>query len=491
MSKRLVMGQISHETNVFSPIRTDLERFCQRQYVYGQEITESYAGTRTPLGAYLEFADEAGWELAPTVAASAVPSGLVTREAHQRIVGELLQAIREQGRVDGVLLALHGAMVTEGIPDAEGDILSRVRELVGPEVPVVSTLDYHANVTDLMVEKADGLFGYNTYPHVDGFERGLEAARFMAGLLEKSVQPESVVIRPPMAPAIVPARTGAGPIKKLMERAFAWEERDGVINASVYGGFVYSDIYDAGLSFLVTTQGDRDLAGCIARDLADEAWRLRHEFVLDMKTPGEAVRYAMERPQGPIVLADVADNTGGGASGDGTEILSELLRQGARGAAVITIPDPEAVETAFSLGVGGEFDAPVGGKVDDLHGPPVRLRGIVRLLSDGCFVHRGPMATGLAGSLGRTAVVVSGGVEVIINERRFQPVDPEVARSVGIDPAHRHIALVKSSVHYRASYEPLAREIIEVDGPGLSSPNLSRFEFRGIRRPIFPLDDVE
>ncbi|MDP2950183.1 MAG: MlrC C-terminal domain-containing protein, partial [Chloroflexota bacterium] len=212
------------------------------------------------------------------------------------------------------------------------------------------------------------------------------------------------------------------------------------------------------------------------------------EFVTDMKVPAEAVRYAMSRPSGPVVLADVADNTGGGASGDGTELLRALLEQDAQDAVVITIPDPAAVAGAFRAGVGGEFDGLVGGKIDDLHGAPVRVKGTVRLLSDGRFVHRGPMGTGMVAHVGRTAVVVSGGVEIIVNERRFQPVDPEVARSVGIDPAHRKIVVLKSAVHYRASYEPIAAEIVEVDGPGLASPNLARFSFQHIRRPVFPLD---
>ena len=489
-SRRLVIGQISHETNSFSPIRTELRHFGQRGHLEGAAILKEYRGTKTPIGGFMDYADTRGWELVPTVSASAVPSGLVAAEAYQLLLSKLLDGIRAAGPVDGVLLSLHGAMVVEGIPDAEGDILTKVRALVGSSVPVASTLDYHATLTDTMVQAADGLFGYNTYPHVDGYERDVEAADFVARLMAKEIRPVSHVVRPPLAPGVVPARTGWGPIQKLMAEAFAYEGQPGVINVSVYGGFVYSDIHDAGLAFLATTDGDADLARRIAEDLAARAWAMRHEFVAKMLKPIDAVRYAMERPAGPVVLADVADNTGGGASGDGTEVLRALLELGAQDAVVITIPDPAAVETAFAAGVGGDFDGLVGGKIDNLHGNPVRVQGEVRLLADGRFVHRGPMSTGVVGSMGRTAVVVSGGVEIIINEHRFQPLDPEVARSVGIDPAQRKIVLVKSSVHYRASYEPIAAEIVEVDGPGLSSPNLERFTFKNIRRPIFPLDEM-
>ena len=467
-SRRLVIGQISHETNSFSPIRTELRHFGQRGHLEGAAILKEYRGTKTPIGGFMDYADTRGWELVPTVSASAVPSGLVAAEAYQLLLSKLLDGIRAAGPVDGVLLSLHGAMVVEGIPDAEGDILTKVRALVGSSVPVASTLDYHATLTDTMVQAAD----------------------FVARLMAKEIRPVSHVVRPPLAPGVVPARTGWGPIQKLMAEAFAYEGQPGVINVSVYGGFVYSDIHDAGLAFLATTDGDADLARRIAEDLAARAWAMRHEFVAKMLKPIDAVRYAMERPAGPVVLADVADNTGGGASGDGTEVLRALLELGAQDAVVITIPDPAAVETAFAAGVGGDFDGLVGGKIDNLHGNPVRVQGEVRLLADGRFVHRGPMSTGVVGSMGRTAVVVSGGVEIIINEHRFQPLDPEVARSVGIDPAQRKIVLVKSSVHYRASYEPIAAEIVEVDGPGLSSPNLERFTFKNIRRPIFPLDEM-
>jgi len=485
---RIAVGQISHETNSFSPVLTGLEEFRARGYAVGGDVIERFAGTRTPLGGFFAAAEEEGMELIPTVAAAAVPSGVVRADAYTHLLERLRRGINDAGRIDGVLLALHGAMVVDGIPDAEGDVLLRVREWVGDGVPIACTLDYHANVTDRMVELADGLFGYNTYPHVDGFERGVEACEFMAALLGGSIEPTRAVTRPPLAPPVVPARTGWGPMRKLMARAHSWEERDDVIDVGAYGGFVYSDVRDAGLAFVATTDGDRDLAEEITRDMGERAWKMREDFAADLVTPTEAVSRAMAQTETPVVLADVADNTGGGAAGDGTEVLRALLELGAEEAVVVTIPDPEAVGHAFSRGVGGSFCCDVGGKIDGLSGEPVRVSGKVRLLSDGQFTHRGPMSTGLQSCLGRTAVVVSGGTEVIINERRLQPLDPEVPRSVGIDPAQRRIVVVKSAVHYRAAYESLAGEIIEVDGPGLSSPNLDRFEFEGIRRPIFPLD---
>ncbi len=492
MTWKFVIGGIEHETNSFSPIKTNLEHFRENYLFEGEDILHHFKGTHTPIGAFLDFASETKSDVFPTIATSAVPSGIITPETYLYLKDRLLKGMRDglatYGKLDGVLLDLHGAMVAANAPDAEGDILRSIREIVGPDVPVASTLDLHANVTDDMVKFATGLFGYNTYPHIDGYERGLEAGRFVARLLNKEISPVSVVVRPPIAPAVVPARTGWGPLKKLMAEAFAYEKEPGVLNASVYGGFVYSDIRESGLAFVVTTDNDPGKARRIANELAGKAWQLRREFVANMKTPAEAVRYAMAAPRGPIVLADVADNTGGGASGDGTEILRELIKQDAQDAAVVTIPDAAAVAEAFRVGIGGKFDFLVGGKFDDKHGAPVQVTGTVRLLSDGAFVHRGPMSTGVKTSMGRAAVVKCRGVSVVVNEKRFQPLDAEVARSLGIEPSNMKIVVVKSAVHYRACYEPIAAEIIEVDGPGLSSPNLSRFNFENIRRPVFPLD---
>jgi len=267
MSRRYVTGQISHETNAFSPIRTVLQLFGERGLSEGQSILLTHAGTRTGIGGYMDFCRESGDELAPTISASATPSGLVASEAYAVLKEKLIAGIRAAGKIDGVLLCLHGAMVVEGIPDAEGDILAAVRDLVGPDVPVAATLDYHANVTDLMVAKADGLFGYNTYPHVDSWERAMEAAGFVRDMLDGKVRPTSYVVRPPLAPGVVPARTGWGPIKKLMDKAFAYEREPGVVNVSVYGGFVYSDIAEAGLAFLATTDNDPALARRIAEEM--------------------------------------------------------------------------------------------------------------------------------------------------------------------------------------------------------------------------------
>jgi microcystin degradation protein MlrC len=266
------------------------------------------------------------------------------------------------------------------------------------------------------------------------------------------------------------------------------EKDSKVVSISIFAGFPYADIPDAGFAVYVVTDDDQALADRLADQIASTAWAHRHEFIHQALPVAEAVAKAQAAAGQPIVLADMADNTGGGAAGDGTEILRELIRVGARSAVVACLWDPKAVVECVRAGVGASVTLEVGGKVDDRHGAPLRVTGVVRTLSDGRFVHKGPMARGLPGRLGPTAVLDVNDIKVILISYRGQTLDPEMIRFVGLDPLDHKILVVKSTIHYRAAFEPIAREIIEVDAPGLSSSNLARFDFSRIRRPIFPLD---
>jgi microcystin degradation protein MlrC len=277
-------------------------------------------------------------------------------------------------------------------------------------------------------------------------------------------------------------------MRRLYDLADEMEKDPKVISISLFAGFPYADIPDAGLGIYVVTDDDPALAERLATQLERVAWEHRHEFIHTALPVKEAVARALAAEGRPIVLADMADNTGGGAAGDGTEILRELLRVGARGATVACIWDAAAVQACIKAGVGAGVTLDIGGKVDDRHGAPVRVTGTVRTLSDGRFVHRGPMMHGLPGRLGPTAVLDVNDIKVILISYRWQTLDPEMIRFVGIDPLLEKILVVKSTIHYRAAFEPIAKEIIEVDAPGLSSSNLSRFPYRRVRRPIFPLD---
>jgi len=485
---RVFLAMLSHETNTFSNVPTDRAQFEARDLSYGGEIVETYRGTGTCLGGMIAAAERLGMALLPSVAASASPAGLVTRDVYEHVKQRMLTDLQAAGQLDGVLLDLHGAMVPEGVDDGEGDIIAAVRRAVGPHVPIAVTLDFHGNLGKDMIGGADLLHGYKTYPHVDMAERGMEAAQRLAQVIAGRIKPTAAWRKPPLMPPLGRQGTARGPMRRLYDLADEMEKNPKVISVSLFAGFPYADIPDAGLGIYVVTDDDQALAERLADELARVAWRHRHEFIHTALPVKDAVAKALAADGRPIVLADMADNTGGGAAGDGTEILRELLRVGARSATVACIWDAAAVQACVKAGVGASVTIEVGGKVDDRHGAPVRVTGTVRTLSDGRFVHRGPMMTGLPGRLGVTAVLDANDVKVILISYRWQTLDPEMIRFVGIDPLREKILVVKSTIHYRAAFEPIAKEIIEVDAPGLSSSNLARFEYRRVRRPIFPLD---
>ncbi len=487
---RFFVAMFSHETNTFSTIPTDQRQFEARDLRYGGEILEAYRGTGTCLGGTIDAAAARGVTLVPSLAAAASPAGRVTADFYRRTTQRLLEDLKSAGPLDGILLDLHGAMVPESTEDGEGDLLRAVREAVGPSVPVAVTLDFHANVTADMVRHATLLHGYKTYPHVDMDARGREATERLLDVAAGRIRPTVAWRQPPLLPPIAGQLTARGPMRRLYDMAAEMEKDSTVVSISVFAGFPLADIKDAGLSIYVATDGDQRLADELADRLAATAWEHRREFLHTAVPVGEAVARALAADGRPVILADIADNTGGGAGGDTTEILRELLRVGARQTTVACLWDAEAVQACVKAGVGATVTVRVGGKVDPSHGAPIEVTGRVRTLSDGRFVHKGPMFRGLEGRLGPTAVLDVNDLKIILISLRWQTLDPEMLRFVGIDPAAEKILVVKSSVHYRAAFEPLAHTIIEVDAPGLSSSNLGRFTFKHVRRPIFPLDEL-
>ena len=487
---RFFVAMFSHETNTFSNLATDRKQFEARDFRYGGQILETYRGTGTCLGGMMAAAAAHDLTLVPSVAAAASPAGRVTKDVVAHVTERVLADLKASGPFDGVLLDLHGAMVPEGSEDGEGDLLRAVRAAVGDRVPIAVTLDFHGNITRAMAEGATLLHGYKTYPHVDMPDRGYEATERLLDVIAGRLTPTVALRQPPLLPPLGRQGTSRGPMRRLYDRAAEMENDPKVVSISIFAGFPLADIHDAGLSVYVVTNDDQALADRLAEELSDLAWKHRREFLHEALPVRDAVARALAIDGRPVVLADMADNTGGGAAGDGTEVLRELLRVGARQTTVACIWDPEAAAACARAGVGATVTLKVGGKVDDRHGAPVEVTGRVRTLSDGRFVHKGPMMRGLEGRLGTTAVLDVNDLKIILISLRWQTLDPEMIRFVGIDPLAEKILVVKSTIHYRAAFEPIAHEILEVDAPGLSSSNLARFEFTHVRRPIFPLDAI-
>ena len=486
MAARIGIGGIWHETNTFSTEITGRSAFEDYQLATGEDIIDRYEGTGTELGGMIDGARSHGFALVPTLFAAAVPSGMIDQAVIRDLVDELVTRLRGAGPLDGVLLVLHGAAVAEDIDDADGWILTQIRASIGPTVPLVAAFDCHANLSQTMVDQADMLIGYDTYPHIDMAERGREAADALASMLQGQARPFSVFRKLPLLTAPQMQATGEPPMADIMAELHAIEEHGSILNGSIAMGFPYADVPDLGASVLVYAT-EAKAAERAADDLVRMIWQARDRFQPELMAVDQAVRTAITADETPVVLAEAADNVGGGSAGDGTVVLDALLKHGAKDA-VIVIADPEAVTAAEAVGVDGTFDSPVGGKVDQLHGAPVRVQGRVLLLTDGRYRHTGSYMTGYETSMGRTAVIEAGGVKIVLTTLRTMPFDAGQLHAVDIEPEDMRIITAKSAIGWRAAYGSIAKQAITVDSPGIATSNLTRLHYEKRPHPLFPLD---
>ncbi|HZQ09583.1 MAG TPA: M81 family metallopeptidase [Anaerolineae bacterium] len=486
MSCNVAIGGLWHETNTFARDATGLGAFHAYQFARGAELLTRYETVRNEIGGIIAGARANDLQLAPTLFAGAVPSGIVTREAFEELAAMLLQDLIAQDALDGILLVLHGAMVVDAYPDAETELLERVRGVVG-DTPIVATFDIHANLNASMVEYADVLIGYNTYPHVDVYERGVQAAQVMGQIVRGEIHPVTAFESLPLLSVPQAQATSEPPLREIMQRRAEIQAAPNVINASVAVGYPYSDVARAGMSVIVTTNGDATSAQEYACELREMIWEHRRDFRVTNAPVPEAVQHAIASTNTPVVLVDVADNIGGGSPGDGTVLLQAMLDANAKNA-VITLADPKAVAQAIEAGINADITLNVGGKTDSMHGAPVPVCGRVRLISSGEYVHKGSYMTGQTMQMGRTVVLDCNGIDLVLMERRTLPFDAQQLRSLGIEPADKNIIVVKSAIAWQAAYGDIAREVIYVDTPGVCTANLQTLPYQNVRRPIFPLD---
>lgn len=484
--RRPIVGVVGvvHETNTYAPGITELDAFNNHWIVGPEAFIERYTGTKTSMGGAIDAAAELDVELRPGFYTQTTPSGMVSGQAFQAICDAIVSGADPD--VDGLLVILHGAMVAATHPDAEGEILRRLRAKLGPELPIGVTLDLHANTSPAMVELSTLIVTYDTYPHVDIYERAVEAMHLLKSCLDGHIHPYQQLVHTRMLVAPQAMMTEAGVMKEMMDLAFELEKRPGVLNISVMGGFPYSDVEDAGMTFVVTVDNDPALAVECGELLREAAWQRREQFIVRQYEPQEAVAVASAYPDGPVILIESSDNVGGGSPADGTYLLPHLLASPKR--SLIVIRDPEAVRLAAKLGIGGKLACKVGGKSDKLHGEPVWIEGKVRMLFDGDYRHIGAYMTGQYAHMGLTAVVECGSTTVVLTEERVAPWDPGHVRFIGLLPEQFHMIVVKSAIAWRTAFGDVAKHVVEVDSPGCCTANLHRFAYTALKRPIYPLD---
>lgn len=484
---RVAIGGVSHETNTFCRGETTIDGFKERAWAVGQQMIDDNRGVRSYIGGIIDAADRLGIELAPTFFASATPSATISADTYATLRANLLDGLRDAGDYDAVCLTLHGAGVAAGLDDIEGDIIQHVRELVGPEMPVVVTLDLHGNITQRMVDHADALLGVNLYPHTDSYDRGVEAIELIPKLVGGEVKPVMHLTHLPM---VIPSTTtNLSPAKDVNEICWEMETRPGVLDCTFYHGFAPADIPRVGISVLAMSDGDADLARQVSEGVARQIWEMREQFRVTPTPPDEAFRQAFATEGRPVIINEKADNPGGGGPGDGTHLLRAMIEADLQEACFGFIADPETASQAHEAGVGATIEVRLGGKTEELHGEPIVTEAYVKCLTDGRFIRQSPMGRGARVNLGKMTRLVIGGIDVLVSTIRTQTLDDEVFLLHGIDVTRYKIVAIKSSNHFRAGFEPIAHAIIRADTPGLVSADLSTFDYRRLQRPIWPLDD--
>ena len=488
---RIAIAGFQHETNTFAPIAADYEAFRIAKafppLVRGDEMLAVIGGKRLPIAGAITVLGRAGAELVPVLWCMATPSAHVTEDAYERIAGDILRGIADAGRIDGIQLELHGAMVARHVEDGEGELLARVRRLVGAHVPISVALDLHANVTPQMIETADYLDLYRFYPHIDMAETGARAANMLMVMIRTGARPAKAFRQLDFLIPVNGGCTDFGPAREVYHQIMpAMEREDGLRGLSFAAGFPHADIPDAGPSVIVYAEM-QSIADAAADRLQAEVARREAQFLPEYLSAHDAVARALASAAGaskPVVVADTQDNPGGGGTGDTTGLLRALLAAKAKGAVIGALIDPHAADAAHAVGEGGEAHMAIGGKRYPGDSPvEVRCR-VLRARSD-AWVGVGPMKGGIPVDLGRTALVeTAAGVMIALASRPAQTLDSGIFRHLGLVPEGLPIIAVKSSVHFRAEFAPMAEEIIVAKAPGPVAIDHTELSYRRLRPSV-------
>ena len=489
---RVAAGGYEHETNTFSNIPVTKE-LLERITLWGDNLYNRCKDVRNMMGGFIDEAEALGIELLPVCHADVQPCGAATREAFEYIRDAFVEGawkLHQEQPLDAIALNIHGAAVAEGYPDVEAELLRALRARFGDEMPIGMVLDLHGNITPEMMAQSDVSVGYKCYPHVDTYDCGREVLRLLHEMHggKKFYQ---ALVQLPMHVAPACGVTLSGPVHDIVEYMKDLVKSNPALrDVSFFHGFPYADVAFAGASITAVAES-REEAQKAAAMAADYVWSRRYDMAIKPNSAQEAMDLA-EQAEWPVVVNESSDNPGGGAPGDGTHLLREMLKRDIPGSAYGYIHDPEVVRLALQAGVGGRFDCLLGGKRDTLHGEPVALKNVyVKTISDGKFIKKNPMGAGGLAEFGPTVLLQAGNVNIVVSGARSQTLDDGPFRIVGIDWQDMRILALKSSQHFKGWWVGRAKSIVPCDSPGIHSADLSRFEYHSLNKGYFPFGDPE
>ena len=486
---RIAVGGIEHESSNFTPVETPLSLFlCEHHFFDGESLLERPGDTNTIVDGFLAGVRRHGQTVVPLLWAKAPSGGQPTLETHNTIKNRLLDQLARQLPVDGVLLSLHGAYSAQGVDDADGDITKAVRGLVGSDCPIITVHDLHCNIGPDMVDYATALIVEDTYPHTDMAERANEAVDMIVRTIAGEIQPTVGWCSIPLFWNAAKMITAESPMSAVIEQLWKIEQEPGVLTASVGVGYQWADVGVAGTSALVVTDNDLSAASQHANKLGRWIWKHRDDWLCPQLSAAEGLGQGEKNGKYPIILADQADNPGGGAPSDSTEILRLFIERDLQNAAVLYIVDPESVQQAKSVGVGSTAEFKVGGKSHELVGPPVSMTAEVLALTNGHFIYDGPMFKNVETTLGDSALIRQRGVYVVLITLPNQPIDLAFSRTLGLDCSEMRYLCLKSTGHFRSGFGPIAGSIFNVDTLSFLTQDFSKLPFRRLGRKIYPMD---
>ena len=489
---KIALTCFMHESNTFIKKTTPVENFMNPHYgdfIQGKDIVEHFKGGNHELSGSIDELEKQDVEFIPKMCAIATPSGTVEKEAFNQIVDKLVSEINSD-ECDGLIVNLHGATVSEEYLDADGEVLLRLRKKLGKDFPIVCTLDKHANVSTKMFKNADVLIVFRTCPHLDTYDRGVEAAKIIIEMIKKNINPTGTFIAPPMMINMTKQNTFEEPVNQIIKRMDEISDDDSVISASFALGFQFADVPELGSSFLVYTDNNADLSRTKCESVAEFAWENRHKYNLNALEVSEAVEIAKKSKEYPVILNDVGDNTGGGSSADSTFLLHEIIKQDVSNYCTVFF-DPESVEKCAQKGIGQKVKLFVGGKVDDQHGDPVEIEGVVKNITDGIWEDSEIRHGGYTKyNQGKTALIETDKRgSIILTTLRQPPQSIGQITHIGIDPKEKQLITTRGVILPRPAYDPFAAKTILVNTKGTTTADLKNLNFKNIEREIYPINE--
>ncbi|WP_100066168.1 M81 family metallopeptidase [Miniphocaeibacter massiliensis] len=490
---KILIGNFGHEANTFASKDASFEEFTRMGYYKGEELIPHYRGKPSYIGGMIKSAEEEGVEVIPTVdVLNAAPT--LSMSCVNKVMDDIISVIKKnKDDIDGICFGLHGAGVARGIDDLESYVLKKIKEIVGNDIPIVSTLDLHANISNEMVELSDGLFGVKEYPHIDTYEAGYLAFKTLVKILKGDLKTKMAVKHIPILLPLSAGFTQREPLLSINKHIKEYVKENDLIDASLFHGFPYADVEFASTSIVVVGDENSNVEKA-AGELAEYVWKERYGFIPEINSPAEAMNKAENfEGEGYIVINESSDNPGGGTPGDGTFLLREMLKRNREGTVFGFIYDIESLEEIHKHKIGEKIDLKLGGKTEKIHGEPIEIKdAIICNLSDGLAICTTPMLKGLPMNFKKAARIKVGNVDIILTGDRGQTLDDRPFLITGADlNDYRYVGL-KSANHFRGYFQDKAAMIIPTDPPGIMSADLSVFEYKKVTMPKFPLNkDIE